>query len=102
MKLIYTHQNPALAENMRNLLEEAGIQCILRNEYASGAVGELSFVDAWPEVWILQDSDYPRACNIIHQTQESSIDWVCPQCGEINDASFEICWQCGTNYPGKR
>ncbi len=25
--------------------------------------------------------------------------WTCPACGERNEPSFDVCWQCGTERP---
>lgn len=100
MRKIYTHQNPALVANARALLEQAGIATVLRNEFAGGAVGELSFLDSWPEVWLLNDNDAAEAARILQQLQENNhtaADWHCPQCGENNAASFDFCWHCGAD-----
>lgn len=100
MKLIYSNQNPALVANIKNMLEAADIACIVRNEYASGGVGELSFIDAWPEIWVLHDANYEAAYDMINalqaRLQSTADNWICPQCHEKNDSSFEVCWQCGS------
>jgi len=28
--------------------------------------------------------------------------WQCPGCGEVHDAQFDVCWNCGTNQAGER
>jgi len=101
MKLIYTHANLIIVANMQNVLENNGIDTFLKNEHLSAAAGEVSPFDAWPEVWIPHDSDYDKAKSIIDNitNNDNSRDWYCPQCGELNDASFEICWQCGHSGP---
>ncbi len=52
MKLVYTHPNSIAVAQARSSIEFAGIDCILRNEYASGAIGELAPIDAWPALWL--------------------------------------------------
>ena len=56
MKLVYTNENRMIVGNAKNILEGHGIETILKNEYAQGAVGEISAFDAWPELWVLNDT----------------------------------------------
>lgn len=95
MLLVYTHENKILVENARNLLRENGIDSTLKNEYAAGAMGDLSPIQTWPELWVA-DASYPKAKAIIHDlvNRPAGQAWHCPQCGEENDASFEVCWHC--------
>lgn len=96
MKMVYTHENSLLVGNARNLLEQAGITVIMKNEFTSGGTGELSFLDTWPEIWVLDNADYPRAVRVIETalSDNAADDWVCNSCGEHNDPSFQLCWQC--------
>ena len=96
MKLIYSNENLLLVNNIKNILENAGIAVIIKNEYASGGVGELSPFDTWPEVWAVHDSDYELANKICssYQNQGDKKDWVCQNCLESNTLSFELCWNC--------
>jgi len=98
LKLVYRHENRLFVGNVKNILEHEGIVTILRNEFASGGVGELSFLDSWPELWVMDDTDYDAARKIIASMSEPKTgkDWVCPTCNETNDPSFEICWKCQT------
>ncbi len=97
MKMVYTNENLFLVNNAKNIIAAAGISTFIKNEFAQGAVGEVSAFDCWPEIWVLEDSDYDKALNAITTAQKSVSmdDWICNQCLEKNDASFEICWQCG-------
>lgn len=96
MKLIYTHENGFLVNNAKNIIESNGIETVLKNEFSSGAVGEVSAFDAWVELWVLNDNDIERAQEIITnmQSKEGEPEWQCSQCSEENDASFDICWNC--------
>lgn len=98
MKLAYTHPNIALVVQAQDLFEHAGIKCVIRNQYASGAIGELAPVSAWPEVWVLEDRDYDRAAAILEAQQQplDEPDWYCTKCHNANPASFETCWHCGS------
>ena len=96
MRKVYTHQNMIWVGMARNVLHAQGIKTCVRNEYAAGAAGELSFIQAWPELWVMQDRDYDRACEIVGTALSSAdaSDWTCTACEEANDASFELCWNC--------
>ncbi|MGQ9425453.1 putative signal transducing protein [Gilvimarinus sp. F26214L] len=100
MKLLYTHPNRLLVENARNIVENAGIQTELRNEFAGGAIGELAPIEAWPEIWV-RDSSFEAARKLIEfaYSDNRSSDWTCPGCGEQNTASFEHCWKCQHERP---
>lgn len=101
MKKVYTNENRFLVGNARNLLEAEGIEVTFRNEHASSAMGELSPIDTWMELWVVNNHDYDRACTILDTalSQASAPEWACGSCGENNDASFELCWQCGASGP---
>lgn len=96
MKMVYTNENHFLVNNVKNLIEAQEINTFLKNEFAQGAVGEISAFDSWPEVWVFDDSDFDRAVEIAKSSQSSNktLDWVCNNCFEKNDPSFEICWNC--------
>ncbi len=96
MKKVYTSENRFLVANARNILESHGVECALRNEYASSALGEISPIDTWVELWVVNESDYARACAILDSalSETTAPEWTCDRCGEVNDASFELCWQC--------
>lgn len=96
MKMIYTNENGFIVNNIKNLVETQGIEVFLKNEFAQGAVGEISAFDSWPEVWIVNDIDYSRAIEIVNSSQNSKneIEWTCSSCSEKNSSSFEICWNC--------
>ena len=100
MKLIYTHPNRLIVENIKNILENEGIKVILQNQYAAGGVGELAPIDAWPEVWLERNGDFDRAQKLIDEViNENQSPWVCQECGEENAGSFEICWSCSKPRP---
>ncbi len=62
---IFTHENRLILFNIKNLLEAEGIETVVRNEFSSSAVGDLSPFETWPELWLLHDEDLPRAQEIV-------------------------------------
>lgn len=97
---VYADQTLWMVTHVKNLLEASRIPSEIRNEFAQGGVGELSFVDAWPEIWVAPEHAH-LAKRLINDLQLEGInrsraigeDWVC-SCGEINGAMFYSCWAC--------
>ena len=95
MILIYSHENAMVATNIKNLLELDGISVQLKNEFAAGAAGDLSAFDTWIELWV-DPKQKLKAMNVINQAEHNANkEWFCRKCKEANNASFEVCWQCG-------
>jgi len=82
---------------VRDALEYHGVQTELRNEFASGAAGELAPMDVWPELWLLDPDREERARQVIAELEnnEGKSDWLCSFCNAENPAGFELCWSCG-------
>ena len=99
MKLLYTQDNRYKVLNAKNIVENAGIDVLLRNEFAIGGMGELSPFEAWLELWVRNDSDYTRALALINTrfADNQASEWQCNHCQEVNDPSFELCWNCQTD-----
>jgi hypothetical protein len=88
---------------VKQLLDNKGIPCFVKNEFAIGAMGELSPMDVLPEVWISDPQWLPKAQLFVKQFEQefesqssNQTPWVCVKCNETNLANFELCWQCGT------
>ncbi|MFT7223382.1 MAG: hypothetical protein ACI82Z_000916 [Cellvibrionaceae bacterium] len=98
MQKIYTAQTLLDVTDIKNFLEAARIPCELRNEYAAGGIGELSFIDAWPELWV-NNEDVRTAQQLIDSRETiAGHEWRCP-CGEMNGQNFLSCWACQRDKP---
>ncbi|NHQ60056.1 DUF2007 domain-containing protein [Chlorobium sp. BLA1] len=84
---------------LRELLDREEIACTIRNEHLSIASGELAPQECLPALWIMHDSDYPRACELKAAWRSSLLEthpqWVSPDCGEAIEGQFSSCWKCG-------
>jgi hypothetical protein len=84
--------------HLANLLAAAGIACQIRNDQLVGAVGEIPFVECWPEIWLLDARDARRAEELIHnelnRPASPQLPWQCPDCGETIEGQFAACWRC--------
>lgn len=89
-------------EIVKDLLHHAEIPCIVRNENLSTALGELPITDSAPEIWILNDDDFPRALGLVESWRTTDVTeqvaWVC-RCGESIEGQFSSCWNCGVERP---
>ena len=97
MKKLYTHENRLIVFNVRNLLEGAGIDCLIKNEFASGGAGDLVPIETWPEIWIRDERQYMQAEQLLLQLfseDAPAFEWTCSHCREVNDGHFEVCWNC--------
>ena len=93
---IYAHPNLYQVVNVQNSLRMHQIETSLRNEFAAGGSGELSPIDVWPELWLVDERDRIEAQRVVDEATASALeDWICSACGESNGGAFEVCWSCG-------
>ena len=82
-----------------SMLEQAGIEFVVRNQFLTGALGELPPNECWPEIWITDDEFLDAALDIVTQASAEVLDtgpWQC-SCGEKNEGQFGSCWKCGAD-----
>jgi hypothetical protein len=103
MKRVYTAESLVQVIHVRNLLQAEGIAAELRNERLGGALGEIPFLEAWPELWV-DELDFERAQELVqlelHSHGVAEPPWTCAGCGEQVEGQFTECWQCGRARPG--
>ena len=93
MKRVYGSYNQTLVHHAKNLLEAAGIEVVIRNQYLSSAMGELPPAECEAQLWIVNDRDAVRAQEIL-KPENAGPDWRCT-CGELLGGQFTQCWRCG-------
>ena len=85
---------------IKELLGNEGVECLLRNEQLSSALGEIPFVECYPELWVIDDEVFPRARILLDSWFKddgvSTEPWTCLHCGERSEGQFGACWACGT------
>jgi hypothetical protein len=97
MKKVFSSAQGFETGFITSMLEEAGIAYTIRNQYLSGAIGELPPTECWPEIWVNHDEDYNRAMDMVNSATLEIKDngpWRCG-CGEKNEGQFASCWKCG-------
>jgi len=79
----------------KGLLELCGIEVELKGEALLGGIGELPTGLHNVELWV-PASQYAQAKAQLESLNTNGPQWQCLQCHEINENSFELCWQCST------
>lgn len=98
MRKVHTAESLFEVAHLRNVLEGAGIRCFVRNEGLAGAIGEIPFIECWPELWVVRNGDALRARGLLDATRREELprgpDWRCERCGELVEGQFDSCWRC--------
>lgn len=99
MKKVYLASDITQAQLVVNMLAQQWIPAHIENAHQAGGLGELAV--SYPQVWVKREQDLPRAQAIIAvyeaEKNTTQIDTQCPQCGENNPASFDLCWACNAD-----
>lgn len=104
MKKLIAAPNLVTAHLMADFLREAGIETVLLNQYAAGAIGELPVDTSRPQLWLKNPNQEAYARSLLETFERrtvTSANWRCARCGENNPDNFDVCWQCGTEFVGK-
>jgi hypothetical protein len=105
---VFVAQHPTEAHLLKGLLESNGIPSEVRGDALFGVRGEIPFTEAFPEVWILDDTQAGEAFDVLRNrsTATSDVDasqsWRCSSCGETIEAQFTACWRCNADKPNVR
>ncbi len=97
MKRVLSGNSLPDTTHFKNLLEQAGIACLVKNRELGGGLGDLPVLDCAPELWV-DDDEAGRAEALIRDSLRPAArgaPWRCSACGEDNEAQFAACWNCG-------
>jgi hypothetical protein len=100
MKKLTTHASLITINHYKNVLEAEGIAAEIRNQHLGSILGDMPFVEVWPELWVHNDLEFDRARQLIDGSafDESPADpWRCRECSEENEGQFAACWKCGAS-----
>ena len=100
MKRVYTAESVVQVMHVKNVLAAEGIRAELRNDRLGGVIGEIPFLETWPELWVAE-LDFERAQELIEQELHGpglqEPPWKCRACGEEIEGQFMECWNCGAD-----
>jgi hypothetical protein len=93
-----------LVGHYQSVLESNDIATFMKNQFGTSGAGELPFVEVVPQLWVLNEADTGRAKALIKElrypeSSEQPQSWVCPGCGEPQEAEFTHCWKCSSSRP---
>ncbi len=99
MKKVFVSQLLIDVESRKELLDQANIPCMIKNQRSSMLAGEVPFAEIFPELWVIHDEDEGRARDILTNWETAqpmeSTGWTCPECREMLQKEFTTCWNCG-------
>jgi hypothetical protein len=107
VKKVFVAQHPTEAHLVKGLLESQGIPAEVRGEALFGTRGEAPVSpDTLPTVWVFDDRQTAEALEVLRGRQVGEIgaaakgeSWQCPNCSEMVEPQFTVCWQCGADKP---
>ena len=67
MKRVWSGSSLPDTTHFKNLLEQAGVACIIKNRELGGGIGDLPVFDCSPEIWVL-DADAKHAETLIRDS----------------------------------
>ena len=98
MKKLYVSQNLIDVESRKELLDQAEIPCMVKNQRSAMLGGEVPFAEVFPELWVLRDEDFEKARILLKNWEEAkpieTTSWTCTNCGELHQKEFTTCWKC--------
>ncbi len=97
MKKLFVSQSLVEVEALKEVLEAAGIRCMIKNRQGSSLAGEVPFAEVFPELWV-NDEDEASANDVLAAREEAMpgrSEWRCAGCGERHAGTFTACWKCG-------
>ena len=98
MKKVTSNESLAYVGHLKNVMEQSGIGCVIKNAQLSGGAGEIPPLECVPELWVLDNDDLDRAKVLLaelEQPADPAPQWRCRGCGEVIDGQFIVCWNCG-------
>ncbi len=105
MQQVFQARHPTEAYLAKGILENEGIIAEIRGESLFMARGE-GPADMFPTLWVI-DEEAERARALLREFNKPQADdaaaaggsWKCANCGEMLEAQFTTCWNCGAERP---
>lgn len=90
MQKVYSNENQPIVVHAKNLLENAGIEVQIKNEFVGANLSHISQMELW-----VSENDFEKATQIVNTKPEQGQQaWVCQNCNETNEGNFNVCWKC--------
>ncbi|NIO09310.1 MAG: hypothetical protein GTO40_15380, partial [Deltaproteobacteria bacterium] len=59
-------------ETRKEVLEQAGILCTVKNQQGPSLAREVPFAEVFPELWVIRDEDYPQAKDLLENWEKGA------------------------------
>lgn len=56
----------------QSVLAAHDIETFMKNQFSTGGLGELPFVEVVPQLWVLNEAEVPRAMALLKELQDDS------------------------------
>lgn len=105
VKVVYRNWDLTKVGYYKTILDEAQIQCFIRNEMETSAMGFGRFYssDNHPALCVVNDEDYNNAILILEKHEDpeelTGEAWNCPKCEEEVPGEYDTCWNCQETMP---
>lgn len=103
MKKVYVAQHPPEAHLVKGFLESQGIVAVVHGENLFSIRGGVPLTpETSASVWVA-DADFEQADELVKEffreteAERHGENWHCHVCGEILEAQFTDCWNCGAS-----
>jgi hypothetical protein len=89
MKRLLQAPNFGLAHLWASQLRAEGFDVSVQRQFAGGIAGEIPVDQSLPEIWIMDDSDFARARQVLADLQNlPHRRWTCPNCAAERPGAF--------------
>lgn len=101
---IYRDHDFSKAGLYQGMLEDAGIETVLRNRNSVTMTTAVPIPSMYPNICVYTPEDATRARELLavyaeSASVEAAADWKCALCGESNEGNFTECWSCQADCP---
>lgn len=96
LKMLYRAKGQYDAYLLRSLLQASQIRSEIKGENLAWLLGAIPVKDTRMSLWV-HERDLPEAQKVLQKFSGPTLvhpAWVCAECGESNEANFDLCWNC--------
>lgn len=98
MKEIFRHQELIYMKQYADVLEQAGVPTMIRNDLTMSCLSEIPIPEFFPNLCV-NEEDAERAVEILNahtdkMAEGADQEIVCEACGEVSPGNFDLCFAC--------
>lgn len=98
MKEIFRHKELIYVKQYADVLEDAGVPTMVRNDLAMSGLSEIPIPEFYPNLCV-NEEDAVRARETLNEHVDkmaagAEVELTCSSCGEVNPGNFDVCFSC--------